>query len=216
MTMELVASVLHLDRHDIRALKVTDVYSLHRVVYSLFADVRSEMEKQASLPSGIQWADDGGNALERRILLLSSRSPGEEIQGRKVRIESRPIPAGFTGHDHYRFEVIVNPTRRENASRKLLPVKGEEAIRQWFADRAEQSWGFAPDKESLQINKVHVLKFKGKNNRPISLAQADVQGRLEVTDRDSFQQSFAHGIGRGRSFGCGLLRIVPMTTNIFA
>ncbi len=215
MTTELVASVLYLGRNDIRTLKVTDAYSLHRVVYSLFTDIRSEKEKQSSLSSGIQWADDGGNALERRILLLSNRHPGKTVQGRQVRIESKFIPETFTSYDHYHFEVIVNPTRRDNASRRLVPVKGEAAIREWFAKRSRQSWGFAPDESSLQVKNIHVLKFKGKNNQEISLAQACVQGRFAVTDRGSFEQSFALGIGRGRAFGCGLLRIVPMTTTMF-
>ncbi len=47
----LYASVLHLDRHSIQALKVTDPYSLHRVVYSLFDDVRSEASKQGHTPA---------------------------------------------------------------------------------------------------------------------------------------------------------------------
>ncbi|NOU14960.1 MAG: hypothetical protein HOO92_13515, partial [Methylococcaceae bacterium] len=40
------ASVLRLSRSDVKALKITDAYSLHRVVYDLFDDVRSEQQKQ--------------------------------------------------------------------------------------------------------------------------------------------------------------------------
>ena len=43
--MSMIASVLHLDRRDIKALRITDPYSLHRVVYSLYDDVRSAEEK---------------------------------------------------------------------------------------------------------------------------------------------------------------------------
>lgn len=57
--MTLYASVLRLDRAAVKALRVTDLYSLHRVVYGLFEDVRSEAQKQASEPSGIQWVDKG-------------------------------------------------------------------------------------------------------------------------------------------------------------
>jgi CRISPR system Cascade subunit CasE len=41
------ASVLHLSRADVKSLKITDAYSLHRVVYDLFDDICSESEKQA-------------------------------------------------------------------------------------------------------------------------------------------------------------------------
>ena len=50
----------------------------------------------------------------------------------------------------------------------------------------------------------------------MTLAQAHVSGQLQVIDRDRFQESFAQGIGRGRSFGCGLLQIVPLLDSPFA
>lgn len=46
-------SALRLDAHACRQLKITDGYSLHRVVYSLFDDVRSDEQKQGSVASGI-------------------------------------------------------------------------------------------------------------------------------------------------------------------
>ena len=65
--MSLIASVLHLDRAAIKALRVTDLYSLHRVVYSLYPDVRSETDKADSASSGILYADLGGDIRGRRI-----------------------------------------------------------------------------------------------------------------------------------------------------
>ncbi|MEN3752591.1 hypothetical protein ABC733_07400 [Mangrovibacter sp. SLW1] len=57
---ELFASALHLDRAAVKALKMTDAYSLHRIVYSLFSDKRTDTEKQTHIPSGIVYADQGG------------------------------------------------------------------------------------------------------------------------------------------------------------
>ena len=59
--MNLIASVLHLDRQAVQALRITDPYSLHRVVYGLYPDVRDAAAKAASQSSGILWADQGGN-----------------------------------------------------------------------------------------------------------------------------------------------------------
>lgn len=53
------ASVLRLNRADMNTLKITDAYALHKVVYGLFEDIRSDAEKQASIPSGIVYADKG-------------------------------------------------------------------------------------------------------------------------------------------------------------
>ncbi|TVS17243.1 MAG: type I-E CRISPR-associated protein Cas6/Cse3/CasE, partial [Gammaproteobacteria bacterium] len=37
--MNVIASILQLDRRAVKALRITDAYSLHRVVYSLYPDV---------------------------------------------------------------------------------------------------------------------------------------------------------------------------------
>lgn len=214
--MSLIASVLHLDRQASKALRITDPYSLHRVVYSLYEDVRSSEEKSASQTSGILYADQGGNFHSRRILLLADRMPAECIDGQYGQVQSKRIAESFLDHDRYRFKVIVNPTRRDSASRKLLPVKGREAIADWFCERAVQSWGFRVSREHLQVDRVDVQRFKDKQQHPVTLAQAHVQGQLEVTERTQFRSIFARGIGRARTFGCGLLQIVPLLDNPFA
>lgn len=210
MSDSLFASVLHLSRQDCQALRLTDPYSLHRVVYSLFPDQRSDADKQASETSGIQFADLGGDARGRKIILLSNRPPSAHVNGAYGEVNSRPLPAGFLDHRLYRFRIVINPTRRDNTSKKLLPVKGREAIADWFIARAEASWGFVADPAALQVERVEVLRFKEKNQREVTLAQAHITGVLRVADADTFRQSVARGIGRGRAFGCGLLQIVPI------
>lgn len=207
----MIASVLFLDRAAIKALRITDPYSLHRVVYSLYEDVRADDEKNSSRSSGILYADLGGDFSGRKVLLLADRSPADCIEGQYGEVQSKNIADTFLDHDRYRFKVIVNPTRRDNASRKLLPVKGRQEIGQWFTERSEASWGFRVFPENLQVDKVEVLNFKGKKTNQVTIAQAHVQGQLEVTDRYRFRNSFSFGIGRARSFGCGLLQIQPIS-----
>lgn len=214
--MTLIASVLHLDRQAIKALKITSPYSLHRVVYSLFEDVRSEQEKQASNSSGILYADQGGDYKSRKILLLSNRPPQEKVDGQYGEVQSKAISDSFLHHTHYRFKVIVNPTKRDSASKKLVPIRGREAVHDWFAERAKSSWGFEVIPDQLQVDSINVLQFKDKSQRDITMAQANVQGTLQVADRQQFINSFSQGIGRGRAFGCGLLQLVPLLDNPFA
>lgn len=213
--MKLIASVLHLDRKAVRALKIDSVYSLHKAVYSLFPDVRSEEEKKASKPSGFLYADQGGDYKSRKILLLSDREPATQVDGQYGEVQSKEVSPDFLLHDTYRFKVVVNPTRRDSASRKLLPVKGREDIAQWFMERATTSWGFNLLPARLQVDNTDVMVFEGKAGRQVTLAQAQVQGVLQVKDRQQFIQSFRQGVGRGRAFGCGLLQIVPFVENPF-
>lgn len=209
--MTMIASVLHLDRKAVKALRITDPYSLHRVVYSLYEDVRSDSEKQSSQTSGILFADQGGDFFSRKILMLSDRPPAECVEGEYGEVQSKSIPDDFLDYDRYRFQVTVNPTRRDSASKKLFPVKGREAIEGWFCERAEKGWGFKVVPENLQVDQVNVQRFKGKGKNPITIAQATLKGELRVIDPEQFKHSFERGIGRARSFGCGLLQIVPIT-----
>lgn len=214
--MNMIASVLHLDRQAVKALRITDAYSLHRVVYSLYDDVRDSVAKQASEPSGILYADQGGDYKGRKILMLANRQPTTTVDGQHGQVQSKLIPDNFLEHSQYRFKVIVNPTRRDNTSRKLQPVRGREQVARWFAERATVSWGFSVATEHLQVDKIEVQQFQDKQQRQVTIAQAHVQGLLRITDQTQFSRSFTQGIGRARAYGCGLLQIVPIIDNPFA
>lgn len=208
----IIASELHLNRSDIAALRVTDRYSLHRVVYSLFEDVRTEGQKQSGTTSGIIFADMGGDFMSRRVLMLSDRPPRNSSNGRRVDVSSKEVDPAFLDHPFYRFQVTVNPTRRQNASGKIVPVTGREKLIHWFGQRAKAGWGFEVHPPSLQVDRTEVLQFE-KKGRSVTLNSATLQGYLTVTDRQRFKLSFCRGIGRARAFGFGLLQIVPAAIN---
>lgn len=205
------ASVLHLDRVATKALRITDPYSLHRVVYGLYPDVRDDAQKQQGDSSGILYVDLGGDARGRKILMLSNRPPAPHAEGGHGQVQTKPIDPTFWQHDEYAFAITINPVRRENASGKIIPVKGRDAIAQWFCERAA-AWGFQVDANSLQVLGTEVQQFTDKSKRPVTLAQAQLKGRLRVINRERFLISACKGIGKGRTFGCGLLRLVPLST----
>ncbi len=150
--------------------------------------------------------------------MLSDRQPADAIvsEGERLgEVQCKPIPTGFLDHPRYRFQVAINPTRRESATGKRLPIKGREAIRKWFLERCETSWGFRALPAFLEVGSVDVHQFKGKQERTITVAKAHLRGELEVTDVQRFRECFARGIGRGRAFGCGLLQIVPVLDSPF-
>lgn len=202
------ASVLRLTRADLNTLKIKDTYGLHRVVYGLFEETRSEAEKQASVPSGIVYADKGGDFNSRQILMLSDRKPHQTPQFGTV--ETRPVSESFLCHTRYAFEVTLNAGKRDKHTGKIVPMRSGEEVTEWFLGRAETSWGFSVNAENLQVEKIGVQVF-AKGSRTITHGSATLKGELRVTDLDYFRQSFLQGIGRGRAFGFGLLQIVPFT-----
>jgi CRISPR system Cascade subunit CasE len=200
------ASVLRLSCSDLNVLKVKDAYGLHRVVYGLFDDTRTQAEKVSSAPSGIVYADKGGDFKSRQILMLSDRKPHQTPQFGEV--ESKPVPGRFLDYAGYGFEVRLNPSKRDKQSGKIVAMRTREDIQRWFLERSERSWGFSVNPENLQVEKVGVQVFD-KGGRSITHGSATLKGELKVTDSKLFKQSFLQGIGRGRAFGFGLLQIVP-------
>ena len=193
-------SAYRLSRTDSRHLRLTDCYSVHRVVYDLFDPVRSEGEQTHS---GILYVDKGEDRQERLVLILSNRLPKTPAYGK---VEARTLERSHLDFSTYRFEIVVNPVRRNNQTRKIVPVCGRAAIARWFMDKAP-AWGFAVPELSLQVAEITVDRFKAKET--VTLGKARLTGMLHVTDRQRFVQSVCQGIGRGRAFGCGLLQIVP-------
>ena len=201
------ASALALSRQDIKILSVKDPYSLHRVVFGLFENVRSESEMESAVPSGILYADKGGDFHARKILILSNRKPHQTPQFGKI--ETRTVSSEFLSFDRYAFEVTINPTKRDIITGKILPITGRENILQWFMDRASESWGFSVKKESLELERTAVQTFEKAGHR-VTHGSATIKGELSIVDRSRFSESFLKGIGRGRAFGFGLLQIVPI------
>lgn len=201
------ASVLLLSREDIKMLKVKDAYALHKVVYGLFEDVRSEADKAAGKSSGVLYADKGGDFNTKQILLLSNRKPHQTPQFGKVK--TSPILSSFASHAEYAFEITINPVKRDNASGKIVPIQGREEIQRWFMQRASDAYGFKVNAASIQIEQMSVQTFE-KSGQTVTHGSATIKGQLVVINRERFINSITQGLGRGKSFGFGLLQIVPL------
>ena len=202
------ASVLRLSRSDIKTLKIKDAYSLHKQVYGLFDDIRSDADKANSQSSGILWADKGGDFYARQILMLSTRKPHQTPQFGEV--ESRIIKPDFVQHNRYGFEMTLNPSKRNKQTGKIEAIRKRDKIALWAIERAQKSWGFEIHPDYLQVQINPILQFV-KGGKTITHSSAHLKGELRVTERAQFSQSFLQGIGRGKTFGFGLLQIVPLT-----
>ena len=194
-----------------RRLRLTDAYSLHRIVYGLFDDVRGG---ETNKGSGILFADKGmklgGEPRQnmRTVLILSDRQPREPECGN---IQTKPLPDSYLQAEQYAFELVINPVRRKNISGgrgPIVPIIGKAAVSQWFLEKSP-GWGFETHEPSLQVGDIKVEQFPHKGSQA-TIARATVTGTLRVADRALFTQSVYCGIGRAKAFGCGLLQIAPI------
>jgi CRISPR system Cascade subunit CasE len=192
----MIAAVLKLSRSDCQALKITDAYSIHRVIYSLFPGDKRDF----------LFADKGGDYNSRRILILAERQPVAPQYGT---IEVKKIPADFLDHDLYGFEVILNATKKDCKTGKTVPITGRENLHQWFIKKAP-TLGFEIVQGSLEVRKTGVQSMDIGEGKKITHNIASFIGRAKVIDKIIFQESFNKGIGRAKGFGFGLFQIVPL------
>ncbi|MCD4813434.1 type I-E CRISPR-associated protein Cas6/Cse3/CasE [bacterium] len=201
----MIASMLNLSRKDCKDWQLKDGYSMHRIVYSLFPKQENETRE-------FLFADKGIAGQCHRILILSKRLPEKPDFGE---ITSKEISESILSHDHYGFEITLNPATRNGQSRKLIPVRGKDNLCEWFIKKSLTT-GFEIDPNSLCVGQTQVQQFdKIKEGTKFlhTHGSATFTGKLKVTSRELFKKSFEQGIGRARGFGFGLLQIVPMKSN---
>ena len=166
-------------------LKITDPYSIHRVVMDLFP--RRYDDQGMELPSNIQWVDCGERIFGREIRILSKVSPNiQEIKNSiidDVRVTTNPIPESFFDKECYRFSLVANPFVCKLGG-KRVPIMDELGIGRWIESKAEKSGFMIIEKE---IDKIRPLIFnKGKNK--ITLHAARISGVLRVQDKGHFRK----------------------------
>lgn len=194
----MIATMLNLNRADCKAMNLKDPYSLHKTVYSLFPAKPGQSRD-------FLFADKGGDWKGRQILILSAREP---LQPEFGEVYSKKVSDSFLQYDHYGFEVVLNPTKRDAKTSKIAAVRGRENLLQWFVQKTP-GLGFEVISQSLQVNKIGVLTYQ-KNGTSRTHNTANFVGKLKVIDRRVFIQNFKKGIGRAKGFGFGLLQIVPI------
>jgi CRISPR system Cascade subunit CasE len=205
LTSTLHISRLRLSVPDLLKLRIKDAYGIHRVVYDLFEQVRCGADEK-DLSSGILYVDKGMKKGWREVIMVSNRSPHPPTHGD---LNTQSVKPELLSYSSYRFEITINPVKRENDSRKIVPLRTREAVTEWFTAKAPK-WGFEPT--FLEVRSMDVIQFDKAINQSVTLGQATLTGHLKVTDPDRFARSFEQGIGRGKAFGCGLLQIVPISS----
>ncbi|MFD3495888.1 type I-E CRISPR-associated protein Cas6/Cse3/CasE [Streptomyces sp. NPDC058690] len=101
-------------------------------------------------------------------------------------------------------------TRAATGAKAVIPLSGADAD-EWWARQAEERSG-------LKLTSTHSTPLiaacgeRHQDKRQIKHARTRFEGTAVVTDHTTLQQRILEGIGRGKSYGCGLLSLAPLTT----
>lgn len=107
-----------------------------------------------------------------------------------------------------RFRLIANPTKRDKQTGKVVALSRPEDQEAWLRRQGARS-GF--EVTGLRIGPSEPKQGRKKGaSAAVTLSAVLFDGTLTVTDVDALRLAVRQGIGRGRSYGCGLLSLAPL------
>jgi CRISPR system Cascade subunit CasE len=105
----------------------------------------------------------------------------------------------------FQFRLRANPSKRDNKTKKTVGFYRRPDQLAWLERQADRC-GF----RLLGVDVVpspNLFGLKHKGTSPVRIVTALYQGVLEVTQPDQFLTVVQQGLGRGKSYGCGLLSL---------
>lgn len=201
-------------------------YAAHQMLWKLFPDHQGA--RPFLFRQELEEPDEGGTPRGLPLFyVLSDREP-VSVSG-LLDVQCKPFAPALEVGEQLAFRLRANPTvakavagKRGQRADVLMAAKhpfeaGEartsqactqamdDAARKWLTSRTA-SWGFhLPVEPEVGAYRQHALpKDKG---RPIRFSSVDYEGLLEVTDPGRLIETLAHGVGRAKAFGCGLMML---------
>jgi CRISPR system Cascade subunit CasE len=108
----------------------------------------------------------------------------------------------------FQFRLRANPSKRDKATGKTVGFYKRPDQLAWL-ERQGDRCGFRLLSADV-IPSPNVFGIKKKGAAPIRIATALFQGVLEVTAPEPLVSTVQHGLGRGKSYGCGLLSLARL------
>ena len=190
----------------VKEQKITDTYSLHRVVYDQFDLTGSCEEGQRQAPL---WTVSNGDVVKKLIILSSIEPRNVESEAVMQARSVKEMPEDLLEHSDYLFKITVNPVLvRRNEKLKVIPIKDVTEIKKWFVNKCLKN-GMEVNCSSLDLISKKADIFKANNIKNV-INKCVVKGQLKVIDPEKFRYAIFNGIGRSKTFGCGLMQVLPI------
>lgn len=112
------------------------------------------------------------------------------------------------------FRLRANPVKAaKDIGKRVAHVTVAQQV-QWLLDRTEVN-GFAIPEGStgtaVTVTERGVVSFARAGGQ-VTLATAQFDGALDITDVAAFRSALVNGLGRAKGYGCGLLTVVRPPT----
>ncbi|MFC4018972.1 type I-E CRISPR-associated protein Cas6/Cse3/CasE [Micromonospora sp. GCM10011542] len=193
-------------RHPAARRDLRDIIAVHRRVMSLVPDDLGEQPRQHA---GVLFRLDHTTA--GPVLLVQTALPPDParlpdgygtIDTRDVSPLLKTLTIGMAVH----YRIAANASKRawqgDNAG-KIVALSGQQA---------EQWWQRKADAHGLDLRQLLAQPQPSARGRAVPVRHAITlfEGHAVISDADQVRAAVLAGIGRGRSFGCGLLSLAPM------
>ncbi len=112
----------------------------------------------------------------------------------------------------FQFRLCANPSKRDSKTKKTVGLYRRPDQLAWL-ERQSNRCGF----RLLGVDVIpspNVFGLKQKGSLPVRITTALYQGVLEVTDPNPFLTVVKQGLGRGKSYGCGLLSLARASATV--
>jgi CRISPR system Cascade subunit CasE len=144
------------------------------------------------------------------------QAPGVDWVAQSTKYDFNP-----TVEQSFAFRVRVNATVMRQGKRHSIVAdalrNNPEESRQDVTNAAYLAWmqrqgdqhGFNVDADLFQVVKHERCQVRKKDSNGVVIDRGDLGGQVQVTDAAKFNEMLTNGLGRSKSFGCGLMQIQP-------
>lgn len=198
-------------RHDlVRTLR--QGYAAHQLVWRWFeSDARHFVMRQETQPRGTTFFVVSRDAptTDPRIWQQDTKEYAPQLEsGDLLHFSLRANPTVSVcvkeGKRGQRHDVVMHMLKNEIDVSRLEAV--QRAGSAWLQARGERH-GFEILADTLQIENYQQQRLFKKGGAPIRFSTLDFRGTLKVLVPTLFTQTLFEGIGRAKSFGCGLMLV---------
>ncbi|WP_019853869.1 type I-E CRISPR-associated protein Cas6/Cse3/CasE [Actinopolyspora mortivallis] len=199
-------------RHPATGRELANVDRMHRRVMSLFPD---SLGNNPRAEAGVLHRVEHSHA-EAVVLIQSTLTPDTTRLPRGYATTAHrdlgPLLTALEVGMRARYRIVANPTRIETTDegrKQRRQLVGDHAVA-WWHRRAEEA---GLELESAMLTREYRLvgDKSQRSRRPHYHGATQFDGSATVTHPEATFRAVLEGIGRAKSYGCGMLSLVPLT-----